>query len=97
MALVGATLHFFGRRVCLFLLLLLLLLLLLEEGSETPESSYYPFVRVSGVPKGNSLRLGTRYFRGPFHPHEWVVFMSWGTDVPQLWVGLTVGGKSQLV
>src|SRR5882762_364835 len=95
--LVGASFHLFRGRVCTTSLLLLLLLLLFEERSETVESSYYPFIWVSIVPKGNSLGLGSCYFRGSFHPHEWVVFVSWGTDVPQSWVRLTVGGKSQVV
>src|SRR5258705_237691 len=94
MTLVGAMFHLFGGRVCTTSLLLLLLF---EERSETAESSYYPFIWVSVVPKGNSLGLGSHYFCSPFHPHKWVVFVSWGTDVPQLWIRLTIGGKSQVV
>ena len=74
MTLVGATFHLFGWRV------FPTPLHLLEERSETAEPLYDPFIQVSIVPKGNVLGLGPCYFHGPFHPHEWVVFMSWGTD-----------------
>jgi hypothetical protein len=68
---------------------IVLILLLMNKRSNSTEPSNMSRVWIPIRTRGKSFQEDLSNMLGPFHPYQWMVFVTRGTNVPQVRVGFT--------